>query len=146
MKWSSITRKLARVGKISVTSGVPGKATIQAVYKGKKVKRKMTVRITSKQNGISWLKLHQASIFCDGNYYGNRVTFGSDLRKVKVSDGAFAEVESDSGQFGSLNRNFLLTDDSNYKNNPTYEVISVHTPPKRTIIKSEVIRALATPI
>ena len=146
--WSSTTKKVARVGKTSVTSGVPGKTTIQAVYKGKKAKRTMTVSIPSKQNDVSWLKMQQASIFYDGNFYGNRVAFGSDLRKVKGSDGAFAEVQSDSGQFGKWSGDFLLADDPNYQNNPTYDVISVHTSPKffkRTVTKSEVTRALGTP-
>lgn len=104
----------------------------------------MTVSIPSKQNDVSWLKMQQASIFYDGNFYGNRVAFGSDLRKVKGQDGAFAEIDSSSGQFGKWNGNFLLADEPNYQNNPTYD----NTSPKlfrRTITKAEVTRAFGTP-
>lgn len=147
--WTSTVKKVARVGKSSVTAGVPGKTTLQAVYRGKRATRTMTVSIPAKQSDVSWLKLHQASILFDGNFYGNRVAFDSDVRDVSGPTGAFAEIESDSGQFGTWGGMFLLADEVDYDNNPTYKVVSAHTSPKffgRTVTKGELTEAFGTPV
>lgn len=139
--WSSTTKKVARVGKETVVAGVPGKTTLTATYKGKKTSRTMAVSIPAKQSDVNWLKLHQAAIFYDGNFYGNSVKLGEDIRKVKGLPGAYGIPESDSGAFGKWTGNFLVSDTRQDKIDPPTDIVSIITTPKlfkRTITYGEV--------
>lgn len=139
--WSSTTKKVARVGKETVVAGVPGKTTLTATYKGKKTSRAMAVSIPAKQSDVNWLKLHQAAIFYDGNFYGNSVKLGEDIRKVKGLHGAYGIPESDSGAFGKWTGNFLVSDTTQDKVDPSTDIVSIITTPKlfkRTITYKEV--------
>lgn len=139
--WSSTTKKVARVGKETVIAGVPGKSTLTATYKGKKASRVMAVSIPSKQSDVNWLKLQQASIFYDGNFYGNSVKLGEDIRKVEGLSGAYGIVESGSGLFGKWSGHFLVSNTTEEKINPSTDIVSIVTTPKlfkRTITYKEV--------
>ena len=144
VKWSSSNKPVARVGKETVVAGVPGKATLTATYGGKKTSRLMTVSIPSKQSDVNWLKLHQASIFYNGNFYGNSVKIGVDTRKINGVPGGFGEPESDSNVPGKWTGPFLNTYSIANIVNPNYAVVSAWTSPKffnRTITSQEVEKA-----
>ncbi|WED55893.1 hypothetical protein OE059_03275 [Exiguobacterium profundum] len=144
VKWSSSNKPVARVGKETVVAGVPGKATLTATYGGKKTSRHMTVSIPSKQSDVNWLKLHQASIFYDGNFYGNSVNINDDIRKIKGPQGALGRQYSEPFLNGVWNGKYLLSNITADKINVSYQVTRIATTPKlygRTITYNEVVEA-----
>ena len=145
VKWSSSNKPVARVGKETVVAGVPGKAMLTATYGGKKTSRLMTVSIPSKQSDVNWLKLHQASIFYDGNFYGNSVNFNDDIRKVKGPQGALGILDSGTGIFGVWQGKFIISNNVPVWVESSNDVTMVATTPKlfgRTITYNEVVQAL----
>lgn len=145
VKWSSSNKPVARVGKETVVAGVPGKATLTATYGGKKTSRHMTVSIPSKQSDVNWLKLHQASIFYDGNFYGNSVNINDDIRKVKGPQGALGMLDSGIGIFGLWNGKFIISNSVPVWEESSNNVTMVAMTPKlfgRTITYNEVVQAL----
>ena len=145
VKWTSSNKPVARVGKETVVAGVPGKATLTATYGGKKTSRLMTVSIPSKQSDVNWLKLHQASIFYDGNFYGNSVNFNDDIRKVEGPQGALGMLDSGIGIFGVWHGKFIISNSVPVWDESSNNITMVAMTPKlfgRTITYNEVVQAL----